>query len=201
MNSNYEESLMLSHQSQALAERCFPVLLWIQTGMLGVHILNAFAAGRVYADWIFVLTAALTAAVLFRLGSVNGKYRKAAFLQCALLAAALGKCILGGSILATAVSVLGIGECYQEYYAHGQTASACHAESAGKWEKLLLWKLVAELFLSLLFIGAEAAGIFRGSEIPVLSGWVQSVFSCVKILVQIFYLENLRQTYILIRRA
>jgi len=176
---------------QLLATLCGR-LFWIQAASMGALVLALFAPGRELGQWIVMLLNIPAACILYKLTDVSGRYRKAALFYGVLLIIGMLYQWQGGGALSAAMSLCAIGETYQEFYAHAETVLYYDRELAEKWERLLLWKLVAKLIVSLVSIAGAVISISRGNHIGRMADWLIPTGFGVDIFIQLLYLQNLK---------
>jgi len=131
---------------------------------------------------------------LFKLGTVNARYHKAAICRGIMLACTLIIAFLFASPLLSLVSsIASIVAVYQEYNAHSELVEKKDPKLSGKWHSLFLWGIAAGLLVSIGSVIATMILVMQELDAVGITAVVIGLLSIPQFIIDVIYLLYLKR--------
>ena len=131
---------------------------------------------------------------LFKLGTVNARYQKAAICRGIMLACTLIIAFLFASPLLSLVSsIASIVAVYQEYTAHSELLEQMDPKLSGKWHSLFLWGIAAGLLVSIGSVIATMILVMQELDAVGNTAVVIGLLSIPQFIIDVIYLLYLKR--------
>jgi len=170
------------------------ILFWLYVLQLVVFSSVIFIRQVILISWLNIILQIFLITVLFRLSSVNIRYRKAAIFLCFALCGEMISMVSTANALGSLFSICSLIALYQEYAAHSELCTEQAPALAGKWISLFHWKLGIGLAGSLFTVFAVVLAVMSNiSEDTIITAAVLLI-TLIKAVIEIICLLHLKKT-------
>lgn len=172
-------------------------LLWLHFASITASILRALLVRDTAIFWLQQLIVLGVILCLFSLRPLNEGYRKAAIFRAGMLACNLLSALPGlplGTLLTLAASVLSVLSVYHEFRSHAALVRDWDKRLAVKWKKLFIWAIVLPLISFAATLVIALMGVLVPAALGPMSALLVWIVLILEILLEMLYINNLRQT-------
>ena len=165
-------------------------LIYTHIAGIGCTLVSGIPFLSIAAGWISTAISAVLIVILFQLGPVCARYRKAAIFSGVVLAAGL----LSKTVLSLVISVCSLVAVYQEYQGHSEIVAELDPALSGRWNSLFHIQLFAGIIGAVAASASVLIGVMANMDEQSLAKIVAFCILALDTVLKLIYIRYLVQT-------